>query len=172
MQQDNSNKGELKNDSLRPQGDSAELEDKIPKVMLLQANFDTRNMFIDYLEKKGHNNIDASGSRALFEDKGQFVKFRQDIVNFLLSKGTRTRMALANTLKRIMYITDPGLAIVLDFPEDGASCIEAYAKLPFEDRPSSQKNWLSEIMESLVEDGNKQPKKVWSRDTTGRLINA
>jgi hypothetical protein len=92
------------------------------KVLLVQISHDqpnydymeARNMLSDYLETKGFQCLDSSGSRACFTSQGQipgnqiYNKFT-DCVNRFCSRPRRTIV-----IDKILHIQDPGLGLVLE----------------------------------------------------------
>lgn len=85
-------------------------------VMIVQsANIYTT---IDALEEAGFKLVDKSMNRAAFAD-GDFKLFRQVV-----------RRSTPKSYRRILRIPDPGLGLVLFYPEDGFEPVDLSAKLP------------------------------------------
>ena len=85
-------------------------------------DLDTRNRLSTKLEQKGYDNIDSSGSRFLIDATGKdLTVFLNDLFASALT---------INDLRRVLYMPDPGLGIILDFPEDEPVGSQVYASMP------------------------------------------
>ncbi len=80
-----------------------------PEYVLIAASSDDRDGLSDALVKAGFELLDTSGTRVLFAD-GDYDEFLKTAKRWAKNGGTLTR---------VIRITDPGLGICLDYPEDG-----------------------------------------------------
>ena len=69
---------------------------------------DDRDTVEVYLQTKGYSYEDASGTRVVYPDDGNYNKFYDTIMDFAKRSGV--------TINRIVRCEDPGLGII--FPED------------------------------------------------------
>lgn len=71
---------------------------------------DDRNLVEEYLESQGYRYEDASGTRVVYPDDGNYNKFYDTIMEFVKKSEQRV------LINRIVRCKDPGLGII--FPED------------------------------------------------------
>jgi hypothetical protein len=93
--------------------------EQVERVVMLQVeydqpndthHFDARNNLENVLRKRGYNSFESSGSRFLIEDVKNFGQFLEEVKK--IGKEFQIK------IRRVVRMQDPGLGLMLFFPED------------------------------------------------------
>ncbi len=118
------------------------MTDTSPSFIMFFSTEDDRHELAELLEKtypKKYDEVDSCGTRVAYK-MDNFPDFVQDVKT--------CAKKLKFQVKRLMAIPDPGLALCMDFPEDGIDDaldslgrIQSWDETPHHLRPSSYVNY-------------------------------